>query len=106
MFLIVQLPILSKTPLIFVPPTGQTSFHLQILKFPACMFPLAPNILATIVERRDISLQIVPIPARITPISRDQQDTVLKIRTRILLAIVQKGRTIGNEGECSIRKLM
>jgi hypothetical protein len=75
-------------------------------KFPACLLPLAPNILATTVERWDISLKIVPIPARIIPISRDPRETVLKIRTRILVATVQKGRTIGNPGKCSIHKWM
>jgi hypothetical protein len=105
MFLTIQLPILSKTPLIFVPPTSQTSFHLQIPKFHACLLPLALNILATTVEKRDISLKIVPILDKTTPTSRDQQATSLKIRTRILLLTVQKGRTIGNMGECSILKL-
>jgi hypothetical protein len=102
MFLIVQLPIHSRIPLISIPPTGQTSFS----KFPTCLLPLALNILVTTMERRDISLKIVPILARIIPISRDPQKTVLKIRTRILLATVQKGRTIGNPGECSIHKWM
>jgi hypothetical protein len=61
--------------------------------FPACLLPLALNILATTVEMWDISLKIVPIPARIIPISREHQETILKIRTRILLEIVQKART-------------
>jgi hypothetical protein len=106
MFFIVQLPIHSRTPLIFVPPTGQTNFHPQTPKFPACLLPLALNILVTTMEKWDISLKIVPILDKITPTPIDQQETVLKIRRRIFLATVQKGRTIGNLGECFILKLM
>jgi hypothetical protein len=75
-------------------------------KYPACLLPLALNILVRTVERQDISSKIVPIPARITPISRNQQETVLKIRTRILLATMQKGRTTRNPSEYSILKWM
>jgi hypothetical protein len=57
-------------------------------------------------EKQGISLKIVPIPAKITPISRDQQETILKIRTRIPLSTMQKERTIGKLDECSILKLM
>jgi hypothetical protein len=68
--------------------------------------PEKTQILATTVEKRDISLKIVPIPTKITPISRDQQATVLKIRTRVLLSTMQKGRTTGKLDEYSILKLM
>ena len=51
-------------------------------------------------------LKTVPMPAKITLVSRDPQETVLKFRTRILLTTVQKGRTIEKLDECSILKLM
>jgi hypothetical protein len=57
-------------------------------------------------EKQDILLKTAPTPAKITPISRDQQEIVLKIRTKILLSIMQKDRITGNLGECSILKLM
>jgi hypothetical protein len=57
-------------------------------------------------ENQDILLKTAPTPAKITPISRDQQEIVLKIRTRILLSTMQKERIIRNLGECSILKLM
>jgi hypothetical protein len=63
------------------------------------LLPLAPNILATTAEKRDISLMVVPILAKITPTSRDQQETTLKIRARTLLSTIQEVRTIGKLGD-------
>lgn len=95
-----------KTP-IFIRPTNMQHQSLpannQAPRLPA---PTGTKYPCYNCGKQGISLKTAPTPTKTTQISRNQQEIILKIRTRILLAIVQKEGTTENSGEYSILKWM